>query len=128
MSALGVLQIVLFLGVLIALVKPLGSYMARVYAGERTLLTPLLGPIERGLYRLAGVKPDAEASWKSYAAALLLVNFIGFAVVYLLQRMQAVLPLNPQQFAAVSAGLRVQHRGQFRHATPTGRATAAKRR
>ena len=103
MSALGVVQIVLFLGVLIALVKPLGSYMARVYAGERTLLTPLLGPIERGMYRLAGVKPDAEASWKSYAAALLLVNFIGFAIVYLLQRMQAVLPVNPQQFAAVSA-------------------------
>src|SRR5688572_19064754 len=94
MSTMGIAQILLFVGVLLALVKPLGSYMARVYEGERTLLSPVLGPLERGMYRLAGVRPDQESSWKQYAAALLLVNFIGFVVVYLLQRLQGVLPLN----------------------------------
>jgi K+-transporting ATPase ATPase A chain len=102
MSALGVAQIVLFMAVLIAVVKPLGAYMARVYLGERTFLSPVLGPIERGIYRLCGIRQDAESSWKGYAAAVLLVNFIGFVVVYLLQRFQGVLPLNPQGFPGVS--------------------------
>jgi len=103
MSMSGVMQIVIFLIVLAALVKPLGQYMAKVYLGERTLLSPVLGPIERGLYRLSGIDASAESSWKRYAAALLLVNFIGFVVVYLLQRLQGVLPLNPQEFAGVGA-------------------------
>ena len=102
MNTLGVFQIVLYFGVLVALAKPLGAFMARVYQGERTFLSPVLGPIERGIYRLAGVRADAETDWKRYAAALLLVNFIGFVVVYLLQRLQGVLPLNPQDFAAVT--------------------------
>ncbi len=102
MNALGVVQILLFIAVLVALVKPLGTFMARVYDGERTFLSPVLEPIERGIYRLAGVRPSAESNWKRYALALLLFNFIGFVVVYLLQRLQGVLPLNPQGFAAVS--------------------------
>jgi K+-transporting ATPase ATPase A chain len=102
MNALGIFQILLYLGVLAALAKPLGAYMARVYAGERTFLSPVLGPIERGVYRLSGVNPALESNWKRYAAAVLLVNFIGFLVVYLLQRLQGVLPLNPQEFAGVS--------------------------
>jgi potassium-transporting ATPase potassium-binding subunit len=102
MSALGMFQIVLYLVVLVALAKPLGAFMAKVYQGERTFLTPLLGPIERGIYRLGGVDPTRESNWKRYAVAALLVNFIGFLVVYLLQRLQGVLPLNPQGFAAVS--------------------------
>ena len=101
MSVLGMAQIVLFVAVLVASVKPLGAYMARVYAGERTFLSPVIEPIESALYRLAGLRREAEASWKQYAAALLLVNFLGFIVVYLLQRSQALLPLNPQDFGAV---------------------------
>jgi len=102
MNALGVVQILLFIVVLVALVKPLGTLMAKVYDGERTFLSPVLEPIERGIYRLAAIKPSVESNWKRYALALLLFNFIGFVVVYLLQRLQGVLPLNPQGFAAVS--------------------------
>jgi K+-transporting ATPase ATPase A chain len=97
-----VVQILLFIAVLVALVKPLGTFMAKVYDGERTFLSPVLEPIERGIYRLAAIKPSVESNWKRYALALLLFNFIGFVVVYLLQRLQGVLPLNPQGFAAVS--------------------------
>jgi potassium-transporting ATPase potassium-binding subunit len=102
MNALGVLQILLYLVVLVVLVKPLGTFMAKVYEGERTFLTPVLGPSEQGIYRLAGIKPSVESNWKRYALAVLLFNFIGFIVVYLLQRLQGVLPMNPQGFAAVS--------------------------
>jgi len=102
MNALGVVQILLFIAVLVALVKPLGTFMAKVYDGERTFLSPVLEPIERGIYRLAGVQPSVESNWKRYTLALLLFNFIGLVVVYLLQRLQGVLPLNPQGFAAVS--------------------------
>jgi K+-transporting ATPase ATPase A chain len=102
MNALGVVQILLYLTVLVALVKPLGTFMAKVYDGERTFLSPVLEPIERGIYRLAGIKPSVESNWQRYALAVLLFNFIGFVVVYLLQRLQGVLPLNPQGFAAVS--------------------------
>ncbi len=102
MNAQGVAQILLYVAVLVALVKPLGTFMAKVYDGERTFLSSVLGPIERGIYRLAGVQPSVESNWKRYALAVLLFNFIGFLVVYLLQRLQGVLPLNPQDFAAVS--------------------------
>lgn len=103
MSGLGALQIALFAIVLTTLVKPLGGYMARVYQGERTFLSPVLGPIERVIYRLCGIDANAESSWQRYAAALLLFNFIGFGAVYLLQRWQDVLPLNPQNFSSVGA-------------------------
>jgi K+-transporting ATPase ATPase A chain len=102
MNGLGIFQIVLYMVVLAALAKPLGAYMAKVYSGERTFLTPLFAPIERSLYRCAGVKPEVEHSWKRYAGTMLLVNFIGFLFVYLLQRLQGVLPLNPQGFSAVT--------------------------
>jgi K+-transporting ATPase ATPase A chain len=102
MNALGIFQIVLYLLVLVALAKPLGVYMAKVYQGERTFLSPLLGPVERLVYRLGGVNAGSESNWKRYAAAVLLVNITGFVVVYLLQRLQGVLPLNPQDMPAVS--------------------------
>lgn len=102
MTEQALFQIALYFGVLVALVKPLGSYMANVYEGQRTFLSPVFETMEHGIYRLAGIDPKAESNWKRYAAAVLLVNFIGFAVVYLLQRLQSVLPLNPQGFAAVS--------------------------
>jgi K+-transporting ATPase ATPase A chain len=76
MNVFGWLQVIIFLVVILALAKPLGSYMARVYGGERTLLHPVLGPVERFIYRLAGVKPESEMSWKDYTLALLLFNVL----------------------------------------------------
>jgi K+-transporting ATPase ATPase A chain len=102
MNTPGLFQIVLYVVVLVALAKPLGGFMARVYEGERTFLSRVLGPVERGIYRLSGVDPAAESNWKRYTLAVLLVNLIGFVAVYLLQRLQGVLPLNPQGFPAVS--------------------------
>ena len=102
MNSLGVFQIVLYLVVLVALVRPLGAFMARVYQGERTFLSPLLAPVERLIYRCAGVDPAAESGWKRYAAQVLVVSVIGLVVVYLLQRLQAWLPLNPAGLGAVS--------------------------
>ena len=76
--------------------------MARVFEGERTFFTPVVAPVERLIYRLAGVDPTHETDWRHYAVAVLVVNFVGFVVVYALQRMQGFLPLNPQDFAGVS--------------------------
>jgi K+-transporting ATPase ATPase A chain len=98
-------QLLVYLLVLLALVKPLGWYMARVYQGQPCGLDRALGWLERLLYRLAGVNPEQEMSWRSYAAAVLLVNGIGLLFLYVLLRLQGVLPLNPQQFSAVSPGL-----------------------
>ena len=102
MSTLDWLQPVVYLVVLLLLVKPLGGFMARVYSGERTFLHPVLAPVERLFYRAAAVKPDAEMTWKTYAAALLVFNLLGLLAVYVLQRLQGILPLNPQGLAAVS--------------------------
>ncbi len=95
-------QIIIYMVVLIALVKPLGAYMARVYMGERTFLDPVLRPVEKWIYRLSGVNSDQEMNWKVYAFAMLLFNGLGLLIVYALQRLQAFLPLNPQGFSAVS--------------------------
>ena len=103
MTANGLLQLALYMSVLLLLVKPLGAFMAAVYEGRRTFLSPALGPLERSIYRLAGINELQETSWQRYALATLLVNLIGFLVVYLLQRLQGLLPLNPQGFGAVSA-------------------------
>ncbi len=103
MTANDVLQIVLYLAVLLALTKPLGAYMARVYEGEGTLLDPVLGPLERFLYRAAGIRPDDGMTWKTYTLAMLVFNALSLVVVYVVQRVQGFLPLNPQQFGAVSA-------------------------
>src|ERR1700694_5774705 len=102
MSANGYLQLGIALVVLIALVKPLGAYMARIYQGEPAMLNRAGAPLERGLYRLAGVDPAHEMRWTEYAIAMLLFNLLGFLAVYALQRFQALLPLNPQAFGAVS--------------------------
>ncbi|GJQ52956.1 MAG: potassium-transporting ATPase potassium-binding subunit [Anaerolineaceae bacterium] len=96
------LQILFYLTVLFALVKPLGGYMARVYQNERTFLDPILGPVERFMYRASGVDSKAEMNWKTYAVAMLLFNALGLLAVYLLQRIQFLLPLNPQGFGAVT--------------------------
>jgi K+-transporting ATPase ATPase A chain len=96
------LQLIFYIVVLLALAKPLGSFMARVYQGQPTFLDRVLGPVERLLYRLVGVKPEEEMNWKVYAVGVMLFNGLGLIVVYGLQRLQAFLPLNPQVFGAVS--------------------------
>jgi potassium-transporting ATPase potassium-binding subunit len=96
------LQLIFYMVVLIALAKPLGTFMARIYQGERTFLDPVLRPVEKLIYRLSGVHPDEEMNWKDYAIGMLLFNVIGLVVVYALQRLQGFLPLNPQGFSAVS--------------------------
>ncbi len=93
------LQCAVYLGVLLLLVKPLGAYMANVYEGRYRFLAPL----ENLVYRSAGVRADEEMDWKRYLWGLLWFNLIGFATVYALQRLQHLLPLNPQNFGAVSA-------------------------
>jgi K+-transporting ATPase ATPase A chain len=96
------LQLIFYMVVLIALAKPLGTFMARVYQGQHTFLDPVLQPVEKLIYRLGGVHPDEEMNWKVYAIAMLLFNVLGLLVVYLLQRVQGLLPLNPQGLGAVS--------------------------
>jgi K+-transporting ATPase ATPase A chain len=105
MTVFGWLQIIVYLVILALLVKPLGLFMAKVYQGERTFLSPVVAPLERLAYRLSGVDPTAEMSWKIYAAAVLIFNLIGFLFVYFLQRVQGFLPLNPQGMGAVPPDL-----------------------
>ena len=103
MTANGIFQLVIYMVVLLALAKPLGAYMARVYEGQRLALDRVLGWLERLIYRAGGIRPGEEMGWKGYALAMLAFNFLGLLAVYFLQRAQAVLPLNPQGMAAVSA-------------------------
>ena len=95
-------QCVLFLLVLIVLAKPLGEFMARVLSGERTFLHPVLGWLERLTYKASGVDPEQELKWTQYATAALIFNLVGLLAVYALQRLQGVLPLNPEDLGAVS--------------------------
>lgn len=96
-----VTQFLIFMAVLLAAAKPLGVYMARVYEGKPFGLDKLLGPIERGIYRLSGASTE-EMGWKRYAVAMLLFNIVGVLGVYLIQRVQAHLPLNPMGMAGVT--------------------------
>ena len=102
MTINGWMQIAIFALIVVALTKPLGGYMTRVFNGERTMLSPVLRPIELGLYRLCGVDERAEQSWVTYAVAMLLFSLAGFATLYALQRLQALLPFNPQHLDAVA--------------------------
>ncbi len=102
MTASSWFQLILYVVVLLALAKPLGTYMANVYAGQRMFLHPVLEPVERLIYRLAGVPANQEMNWKLYALTVMLFNILGLLVVYLLQRTQNFLPLNPQGLAAVT--------------------------
>jgi K+-transporting ATPase ATPase A chain len=102
MTANGLLQIALFAVLLLALVKPLGVYMARVYEGKPIGIDRVLGPVERLFYRLAGVRADEETDWKTYSLGVLLVSLAGIVFLYALQRLQGFLPANPQGFGAVT--------------------------
>jgi len=101
----GWLQIALFAVLVVLLTKPFGGYMTRVFTGERTLLRPVLRPIELGIYKMCGVREDEEQHWVSYAIAMLAFSFAGFVIMYGIQRLQNVLPLNPQGQDAVSPDL-----------------------
>src|ERR1017187_2600574 len=94
-------QCLIYLGVLLLLVKPLGLYMAKVYEGTPMWIDKILGPIERLIYKLSGVKKD-EMSWKTYAVATMLFNGVGILAVYLIQRVQSHLPFNPMAMTPVS--------------------------
>jgi K+-transporting ATPase ATPase A chain len=100
---MGWLQIVIYLVALVLLAKPLGEFMARVYEGNPGFLGRILGPVERIIYRLCGVRSDEEMDWKRYARAMLVFNLLGFLFVYVLQRAQHLLPLNPAGLGQVSA-------------------------
>lgn len=105
MTLNGWIQILIFCGIVILLVRPLGAYMTRVFGGERTVLSPLLAPVERGLYRLSGTSEKEEQHWTSYVFALLLFNLAGLAILYALQRFQGSLPFNPAGMTAVGPEL-----------------------
>jgi K+-transporting ATPase ATPase A chain len=102
MTGNAILQLVVYVVVLLALAKPLGAYMARVYEGRPLALGRVLGWLERLVYRLGGIRAEQETGWKGYAIAMMTFNIAGLVVVYLLQRLQGVLPLNPQGLGAVS--------------------------
>jgi len=95
-------QMLLYLAVLLGLAWPLGLYMARVFTGETGWLGKALGPLERLVYRVCGVQPEQEMTWRTYAIAMLLFNLAGCAVVYALQRLQGLLPFNPQRLPPVA--------------------------
>ena len=102
MTANGILQIAVYLAVLCVLVKPLGAYMVRVYQGQPCGIDRALGPIERFVYRTCGIRQKEEMSWQKYAISVLVFSLFGFVALYLMQRAQGVLPLNPQKFPGVA--------------------------
>jgi K+-transporting ATPase ATPase A chain len=105
MTAIGWIQIILYCAIIAALAKPLGWYMTRVFNGERTFLSPILRPIEIGLYWIGGVDEKREQHWLTYTVAMLLFHVGGFLIIYALMRLQATLPFNPAEQSAVSQDL-----------------------
>src|SRR6202000_2207552 len=105
MTAIGWIQIILFCAIIIALVKPLGGYMTRVFNGERTFLSPVLRPVEAGIYWIGAVDERREQHWLTYAVAMLLFHVGAFVILYAVMRLQAVLPFNPAGQSAVAEDL-----------------------
>src|SRR6202045_2680779 len=105
MTVIGWVQIILFCAIVIALVKPLGWYMTRVFNGERPFLSPILQPVETGLYWIGGVDDKREQHWLTYTVAMLFFHVGGFLILYALMRLQAVLPFNPADQSAVAPDL-----------------------
>jgi K+-transporting ATPase ATPase A chain len=102
MTANGWLQILLFLGLVLLVTKPLGIFMTRVFNREKTFMDPVLRPLEKLLYRLTGVDEEHEMRWTEYATAMLLFSLVSMVVLYLMERLQGYLPFNPQKLGAVS--------------------------
>jgi K+-transporting ATPase ATPase A chain len=105
MTVIGWIQILLYCAIVVALVKPLGWYMTRVFNGERTFMSPILRPVETALYRIGGVDERREQHWLTYTVAMLLFHVGGFLIIYGLMRLQALLPLNPAEQSAVAQDL-----------------------
>ncbi|MGD0967290.1 MAG: potassium-transporting ATPase subunit KdpA [Candidatus Aquilonibacter sp.] len=105
MTAIGWVQVAVLFALVLICVKPLGLFMGRVFAGERTFLTPVLGPVENTIYRLCRIDPNAEMTWYAYLFAVLAFTFVGFAYLYILLRTQQWLPLNPQGFGPMAPDL-----------------------
>ncbi len=105
MTSIGWLQAIAFFAIILALTKPLGSYMARVFSGERTWLSPVLVPLEKLIYRLCGVREDEEMTWYAYALSMLAFSLIGLAYLYVLLRTQKWLPFNPAHIDNMSPDL-----------------------
>lgn len=105
MTIEGWLLIVVFLLLLTVLTRPLGGYLQRVFDGERTLLSPVLGPVERGFHALAGVRADEDQPWTDYAVAMLVFSLGGYALLFAIQQLQGLLPLNPLSYGALSGDL-----------------------
>ena len=113
MTLNGWIQIAIYFVVLTALVVPLGRYMARVFEGERTFLTPVLGPVERGLYRISGIDETREQHWITYTVAMLLFNAAGFAPALRVAAAAGRIAAEPAGMSAVAPDLSLQHRGQL---------------
>ena len=101
----GVLQVLIFIGIILLLTKPFGLYLYHVFAGERTWFSPALVPVERVLYRISGVNDDEEHGWLRYTIDMLVFSVVGMLLLYLIERTQAWLPLNPQGLSNVEPGL-----------------------
>lgn len=105
MTLNGWIQILVYCGIVVLLVKPLGGYMYRVFNGDRTFLSPILGPVERALYRISGTSEREEQHWTTYSAGIIFFSLASFLVLYVLQRLQGVLPYNPAGMTAVEPNL-----------------------
>src|ERR1051326_6654645 len=102
MTSVGVLQILVFFALIFVCTKPLGAYMARVFEGQRTFMHPVLRWLEVLTYRVSGIREDVEQRWTHYTASLLSFSIFGFLLTYLMQRAQAFLPFNPQNFTGAN--------------------------
>src|SRR5258708_34888368 len=100
MTIFGVIQIFVFLAIIIAVAKPIGLYMARVFSGERTFLHPVLRPVERFCYWVGGINETVEQRWTVYTGSLLSFSMASFALLYLIERAQGMLPFNPMGFGS----------------------------
>ena len=128
MTMIGWIQILLYCAIIVAITPVLGGYMTRVFNGERTFLSPVLRPVEAALYWAGGVDEKREQHWLTYTVAMLLFHVGGFLILYVLMRLQAMLPFNPAEQIGRGAGSRRSTRRSASSPTPTGRTTAAKAR
>src|SRR6478672_4344397 len=103
MTTVGILQILLFFGLIWLLTKPVGLFMSRLFGGQRTFLHPVVRPLEALVYKTCGVREQEEQRWTQYAASVLAFSFFAFLIPYALMRLQGLLPLNPQGFGAAQA-------------------------
>ena len=114
MTLIGWVQIALVLGLVFAAAFPFGKYMAVVFSGERSLLTPVLGPVERGFYTIAGIDPKRGMGWKQYVFALILLNALHFLLLYAILRLQGHIAVESAACACNVAKAGIQHGGEFR--------------